>query len=265
MFRVVQEDYMKNHLTRRNFLQTMSAGAAGLGLAAGATSLPSAQASSAEEKLAILGGKPVRTEPFPSWPVIKDNDEKGWMEVLRSKNWCRASDGRYATRFEETWAKTLGAKYCVVTSCGTTALYTSLNALEVGPGDEVILPPFTFVATLNVILMQHALPVFVDSDRETSQIDARKIAAKITPRTRCIMPVHLGGNPANMDIVLEVAKHHKVPVIEDACQAHTGEWRNRRVSTLGNLGCFSFQALQKPQFGGGGRHPDQRRGVARVL
>ena len=243
---------MNNHLTRRNFLRTVSAGAAGLGLAAGSASAPAAQSSSANGKPAILGGKPVRTEPFPSWPVIKDNDEKGWMEVLRSKDWCRASNGHYATRFEETWAKTLGAKYCVVTSCGTTALYASLNAVGVGPGDEVILSPYTFVATLSVILMQHALPVFVDSDRETLQIDAGKIEAKLTSRTRCIMPVHLGGNPVNMDVVLDVAKKHKLPVIEDACQAHTGEWRNRRVSTLGDLGCFSFQVSKNLNSGEGG-------------
>jgi dTDP-4-amino-4,6-dideoxygalactose transaminase len=243
---------MKNYVTRRHFLRTTSAGAAALGLATGATFLPAAQPSSGEEKLAILGGNPVRTEHFPSWPVIKDNDEKGWMEVLHGKHWCRASNGYYATQFEEAWAHTLGAKHCVVTSCGTTALYTSLNALGVGPGDEVILPPYTFVATLNVILMQYALPVFVDSDRDTLQIDARKIEAKITPRTRCLMPVHLGGNPANMDLILEIAKKHKIPVIEDACQAHTGEWRHRRVSTLGDLGCFSFQASKNLNSGEGG-------------
>jgi len=174
------------------------------------------------------------------------------MEVLHSSEWCRAGGGHFTTRFEERWAATLGAKYCVVTSCGTTALYTSLNAVGVEPGDEVILPPYTFVATLNVILMQRALPVFVDSDRETFQIDARKIEAKITSRTRCIMPVHLGGNPVNMDLVLEVAKKHKLPVVEDACQAHTGEWRGRRVSTLGDLGCFSFQATKNLNSGEGG-------------
>ena len=243
---------MDHNLTRRHFLQTVSAGTAGLGLAAKA-GIPSASASNSEgEKLALLGGKPVRTNPFPSWPIIQENDEKGWMEVLRSKNWCRSSDGHFATRFEETWARALGAKYCVATSCGTTALYASLNALGVGPGDEVILPPYTFVATLNVILMQHALPVFVDSDRETSQIDAHKIEAKITSRTRCIMPVHLGGNPVELDVVLDVAKKHKLPVIEDACQAHTGAWRKRRVSTVGDLGCFSFQASKNLNSGEGG-------------
>jgi dTDP-4-amino-4,6-dideoxygalactose transaminase len=243
---------MNYRLTRRHFLRTMSAGATGLGLAGGAVSPRVAASGSEGEKLALLGGKPVRTDPFPSWPVVQENDEKGWMEVLHSKNWCRASDDHYTARFEETWARTLGAKYCVATSCGTTALYASLNALGVCPGDEVILPPYTFVATLNVILMQHALPVFVDSDRETSQIDAHKIEAKLTARTRCILPVHLGGNPAEMDVVLAVAKKHKLPVIEDACQAHTGAWRNRRVSTLGDLGCFSFQASKNLNSGEGG-------------
>ena len=242
---------MNVHFTRRRFLSTVSAGAAGLGLADGNTSR-ALSATSIGEKPAILRGKPVRSEPFPAWPVVLENDEKGWMEALHSKDWCRAGDGHFTTQFEEAWARTLGAKYCVVTSCGTTALYTSLNALGVGPGDEVILPPYTFVATLNVILMQYALPVFADTDRETFQIDAHKIEAKITSRTRCIMPVHLGGNPVNMDVVLEVAKRHKLPVIEDACQAHTGEWRHRRVSTLGDLGCFSFQASKNLNSGEGG-------------
>jgi dTDP-4-amino-4,6-dideoxygalactose transaminase len=243
---------MNHRLTRRHFLHTVSVGATGLGWAATAGAPAAASASSEGEKPALLGGKAVKTEPFPSWPIIQENDETGWMEVLRGKNWCRASNDHYCARFEEAWARTLGAKYCVATSCGTTALYTSLNALGVGPGDEVILPPYTFVATLNVILMQHALPVFVDSDRETSQIDAHKIEAKITARTRCLMPVHLGGNPVDLDVVLAVAQKHKLPVIEDACQAHTGAWRQRRVSTLGDLGCFSFQASKNLNSGEGG-------------
>ena len=242
---------MDSHLTRRHFLSTVSAGAVGLGLADGVTLRP-LPAGSIGEKPAILGGRPVRTEPFPAWPVVHESDEKGWMEVLHRKDWCRAGNGHFTTQFEDAWARALGAKYCVVTSCGTTALYTSLNALGVGPGDEVILPPYTFVATLNVILMQFALPVFVDTDRESFQIDARKIEAKLTSRTRCIMPVHLGGNPVDMDVVLEVARKHKLPVIEDACQAHTGEWRHRRVSTLGDLGCFSFQASKNLNSGEGG-------------
>ena len=134
---------------------------------------------------AILGGKPVRDRPFPAWPVIGENDEKAWMEVLRKGRWCRLG-GDYANEFEAAWAKTLGAKHCLAVANGTSALITSLAALGVGPGDEVIVPPYTFVATVNAVLMHHALPIFVDTDPETFQIDARKIEAAITERT----PLH---------------------------------------------------------------------------
>src|SRR5213593_2352325 len=125
-----REAAMNTQETRRRFLK---AGAAGLAAAATAPMI----LKSANEKPALLGGKPVRTEPFPSWPKIADNDERAWMEVLRKRKWNRL-DGAYAKQFEETWARTLGAKYCLATSCGTTALFTSLNALDIGPGDEVI-------------------------------------------------------------------------------------------------------------------------------
>jgi len=103
-----------------------------------------------------------------------------------------------------SWAATLGAKHCLATANGTSALIISLNALGIGPGDEVIVPPYTFVATVNAVLMQHAIPVFVDTDPETFQIDARKIEAAITERTRCILPVHVGGSPADLDAILEI-------------------------------------------------------------
>ncbi|MGA8185342.1 MAG: DegT/DnrJ/EryC1/StrS family aminotransferase, partial [Terriglobia bacterium] len=201
--------------------------------------------------LAILGGSPVRTKPFPSWPVIEQNDEKGWMQVLMTGKWNRL-DGHFAHQFETSWARLLGAKYGLATSSGTTALLTSANALGIGPGDEVIVPPYTFVATVNIVLMQHALPVFVDTDPETFQIDARKVEAAITQRTRCIIPVHLGGSAVDMDTVLDVAKRHHLFVIEDACQAHLAEWRHKKVSTLADLGCFSFQASKNLNSGEGG-------------
>lgn len=202
-------------------------------------------------KPALLGGKPVRTEPFSSWPKIGPNDEKAWSDVLHRGRWCRL-DGDYAKRFEQSWAQMLGAKGCVVTASGTTALSTSLNALGVGPGDEVIVPPYTFVATINVVMLQFAIPVFVDTDRETCQIDADKIESAITPRTKVILPVHLGGSPANLDRILDIAKRHDLAVLEDACQAHLAEWRQRKVSTIGNLGCFSFQASKNLNSGEGG-------------
>ncbi|MFI5259942.1 MAG: DegT/DnrJ/EryC1/StrS family aminotransferase [Candidatus Limnocylindrales bacterium] len=231
--------------TRRSFLGAISAAGAAVGLTG-----PRATAG-ADEPLAVLGGKPVRNRPFTSWPIIAENEERTWMDVLRKGRWCRLG-GDYADRFEETWARTLGAKHCLAVANGTSALVTSLAALGVGPGDEVIVPPYTFVATVNAVLMHHALPIFVDTDPETFQIDARKLEAAITEHTACILPVHLGGSAADLDAILAVAVGHKVPVVEDACQAHLAEWRGKKVSTLGDLGCFSFQASKNLNSGEGG-------------
>ncbi|HSM77060.1 MAG TPA: DegT/DnrJ/EryC1/StrS family aminotransferase [Bryobacteraceae bacterium] len=233
-----------DHFTRRGFNKSMLAGAAAAGFGA-------APAGAVADSPALLGGKPARTAPFPSWPKVESNDEKAWSDVLRGGKWCRL-DGDRATQFERTWAKTLGVAHCTATASGTTALFTTLNALDIGPGDEVIVPPYTFVATVNVVLLQHALPVFVDTDIDTFQIDARKIEAAITPHTRAILPVHLGGSPADMDTILSVAARHKIPVVEDACQAHLAEWRGRKVGSLGQAGCFSFQASKNLNSGEGG-------------
>lgn len=241
---------MKTKLTRRRFISSSAAGVVASGLAA-QPSITLAKTSTVDDKLAILGGPKVRATPFTAWPIADETEEKLLLEVVRSKKWGRLN-GSFVDRFEKTWAERIGAKSCLATASGTSALVAALNALEVGPGDEVIVPPYTFVATINVVLLQHALPVFVDSDRETSQIDARKIEAAITKRTRAILPVHLGGAPANLDEILAVAKKHNLPVIEDACQAHLAEWRGRKVGTLGELGCFSLQASKHLNSGEGG-------------
>mgnify|MGYP000921215185 CR=1 FL=1 len=236
-------------MKRRDFMQTAAAGTAAFTLA-GATFVPKG-ASAATAKPALLGGPKVRTEPFPSWPIIEENDEKAWMEVLRERGWCR-TQGERGAQFEKAYAEMMGAKECIATANGTSALFCSLNGLGVGPGDEVIVPPYTFVATVNVVLLQHALPIFVDTDRETSQIDAKKIEEKITENTRCIIPVHLGGNVADMDTILAVAAKHNIPVIEDACQAHLAEWKGKKVGTMGKTGCFSFQVTKNLSSGEGG-------------
>jgi dTDP-4-amino-4,6-dideoxygalactose transaminase len=236
---------MRPSSTRRGFLGAVSTAAAAVGLTGRSTT------AAADESLACLGGKPVRSTPFESWPKIAENDERAWMEVLKKGRWCRLG-GEYADRFEESWAQTLGAKHCLAVANGTSALVTSLAALGVGPGDEVIVSPYTFVATVNAVLMHHALPIFVDTDLETFQIDARKLDSAITDRTACIIPVHLGGASADLDAVLAIASQHKIPVVEDACQAHLAEWRSKKVSTLGQLGCFSFQASKNLASGEGG-------------
>lgn len=232
-----------NKPDRRRFLQATAAAPLAAPLLAGV----SANAGT----LAALGGTPVRKARFPSWPVIAKNDRDAWAKVLEEGKWCRI-DGKYCDAFEKAFAGHMGARHCTATANGTSALYASLNALGVGPGDEVLVPPYTFVATVNVVLLQYALPVFVDTDRATFQMDARKLEAAITPRTRCILPVHLGGNPANMDLILAVANKHKLPVLEDACQAHLGEWKGKKLGTLGTAGCFSFQASKNLNCGEGG-------------
>jgi dTDP-4-amino-4,6-dideoxygalactose transaminase len=208
-----------------------------------ALALRAAPGRSGADRPALLGGEPVRSKRYPSWPQSLPEDEKDWLEVLRTGRWWR-QEGHFVRDFEKAWAERLGARYCIATANGTSALMASLHALEVGPKDEVLVGPFTFIATINAILSQYALPVFVDTDPESMMIDAGKIEAAITPRVRCIMPVHLGGNVADMDRILEISKKHNIPVIEDACQAHLSEWRRRKASTLGHLGCFSFHKLK---------------------
>jgi len=233
---------MKKKLTRRRFIA--AATAAGVGLALKATG-------ASAEKPALLGGKPIRTARFPSWPVFDKTEEEAVLNVLRSGKWFRV-DGQNVKRFEEAYAQMTGAKHCLATANGTSALLASLSSLGVEAGDEVILPPYTFVACVNVILLLNALPVFVDTDPETFQIDARKIEAAITDRTRAIMPVHIGGNVADLDAIQAIARKRNLPVVEDACQAHLAEWRGRKAGTLGSAGCFSFQASKNLNSGEGG-------------
>jgi len=237
---------MSRELTRRGFIAaaTATATAAGAGLSFGGSS-------SAAEKPALLGGKRVRTKPFPSWPKMDKLEDESILKVLRSGHWFRG-DSQQVTRFEQAYAKLTGAKHCVATANGTAALVASMGALGIGPGDEVIVPPYTFVATVTSVLMHYALPVFVDSDPETFQIDPRKIEAAITDRTAALLPVHIGGSVADLDAILAIGAKHKLPVIEDACQAHLAEWKGRKVGTWGTTGCFSFQVTKNLCSGEGG-------------
>lgn len=207
--------------------------------------------SGAADKPALLGGSPVRSEPFPSWPVQDETEEQALLKVLKSGKWGRGSGGQ-VSRFEAEYAKLTGAQHCLAVANGTSALVVALHAIGVQAGDEVIVPPYTFIATVNAILAMHALPVFVDSDPETFQIDAKKVEAAITSRTALIMPVHLGGNAADLDALEDIASRRKIPILEDACQSHLAEWRKRKVGTYGKAGCFSFQASKNLNSGEGG-------------
>jgi dTDP-4-amino-4,6-dideoxygalactose transaminase len=237
------------NLTRRNFLATMSTGAIA---AVAASRVPSyANISRKASKPAILGGRAIRTKPFHGWPVWYKSAEEPVLSILRSGNWFRGR-GHTVTEFEAAYAKLLGAKRCVCTVNGTHSLLTALHTLDVGVGDEVIVSPYTFIATYNVVIGSSALPVFADTDPETFQINPDKIEERITERTKAILPVHILGLPANMDRILAIAKKHNLVVIEDACQAWLAEWRGKKVGTLGNLGCFSFQNSKHLPIGEGG-------------
>jgi len=236
---------MASELTRRRFLAAASAAGTGLALGTGPV------IAAGEEKPALLGGTPARKGPFSPWPVFDEKDEDALLKVLRTGRWYRG-DGQYVARFEAAYAERMGAKYCVATASGSTALYTSLAALGVQAGDEVILPPYTFIACVNVILALNALPVFVDTDPETFQIDPARIEPAVTDRTVAVMPVHIGGNVADLDAVLAVARRRNLAVVEDTCQSHLAEWKGRKAGTHGDTGCFSFQASKHLNAGEGG-------------
>ncbi|MFC1544912.1 DegT/DnrJ/EryC1/StrS family aminotransferase [Gemmatimonadota bacterium] len=233
-------------IDRRQFIAGSTAAIAAAG-ALGAPYVFSADAG----KPAILGGTPVRTEPFPSWPVIDKTDERLLLDSFHSRKWCRLG-AEWVDEFEKKFAGLMGVPAAVATNSGTCALNTALNVLEIGPGDEVITTPYTFVATAQVIFQLGALSVFADIDPETHMIDPARVEEKINPRTRAILPVHIGGGASDMDRLLEIGARHNIPVLEDACQAWMGEWRGRKLGSLGALGCFSFQASKNLNSGEGG-------------
>lgn len=203
------------------------------------------------ETLAIRGGKPVRTEPFPSWPVFGETEERNLLASLRSGKWGKLQ-GEEVVRFERRYAEYHQARHAVAVVNGTVALRLALVAAGIGAGDEVIVPPYTFLATASAVVEANATPVFVDIDLETFNIDPKAIEMAITPRTRAIIPVHLGGLPCDMAAIMEIARRHHLTVIEDACHAHGASYRGRRVGALGDMGVFSFQSSKNLCSGEGG-------------
>jgi len=173
---------------------------------------------------------------------IKPEIDRAVFAVLESSAFIL---GKYVEDFEKEFAAHCGASYALGVNSGTSALHLALLAAGIGPGDEVITTPFTFVATAAAIHYCGARPVYVDIDPVSFTIDPSRIEEAITPRTKVILPVHLYGQPADMDPILEIAKHHKLIVIEDAAQAHGAEYKGRRVGSIGDLGCFSFYPGKK--------------------
>ena len=200
--------------------------------------------------LAINRGTPVRTKPFPTWPTYDARDLKAFEEVYHSGSW--GVGGSKVPEFERRFAEFQGAKYGVCVNSGTAALYVALKTAGVGLGDEVITTPYTFQATVVAILMANGTPVFVDTSPDGFNIDPLKIEAAITPETKAILPVHIAGYPADMDMIMEIANRRNLVVIEDCAQAHGAEWRSRGVGSWGHLGCFSFQSSKNLCAGEGG-------------
>lgn len=235
--------------TRRQAIATASAGAV-------ATMInwkfePFTIAGREQEKLAIKGGAAVHAGKWTEWPQWNLTSEKRITEMLRSGRWWRGN-GEFVTEFEKKYAELMGARRCLATSSGTSALLVAMQALGVDAGDEVLVSPYTFIASYNVIFLHKALPVFVDTDPDTFLMDPAKIEGRITDRTTAIIPVHIYGLPADMDGVNAAAKKHGIKVIEDACQAWLAEYRGKKVGTLGDAGCFSFQNSKNLPAGEGG-------------
>src|ERR1700732_2913849 len=201
--------------------------------------------------LALLGGKKAKNKPFPAWPYYDQNEERALQEVLESRVWWR-TPGTRALDFERAFAKFHGARHGIAVTNGTAALEVAMAALGPGPGDEVIVPNFTFVATASAVLFANALPVLVDVRPDTHCLDPELTEAAITPHTNAVIAVHMGGHPADLDVLKDLASRKGIALIEDCAHAHASEWRGKRVGTFGLGGTFSFQSSKLMTAGEGG-------------
>ena len=211
-------------------------------------------------ELALLGGKPVRTQPFPAYKVIAEDDRAAVAKVVESGILSRFLGawhpdffgGPEVQAFEREWAEAFGAAHAVSVNSNTSGLFCAIGASGVGPGDEVIVSPYTMSASAVAPLVFNAVPVFADIDPVSYCLSAETIAARITPRTKAIVVVHLFGNVADMDPIMELAAKHKLTVIEDCAQAPFAVYKGRPVGTLGHLGVFSLNYHKHIHTGEGG-------------
>ena len=218
-------------------------------------------------ELALIGGPKTKSKPFPPWPHYDEQEQQALQEVLASRNWWR-TPGTKTAEFEQAFAAYHQAKHGVAVTNGTHALEVVLSALDIGADDEVIIPDFTFVATASAILFTGALPVMVDVQPDTHCIDPDLVEAAITPHTKAIIAVHMGGHPADIDRLVQIAADRGVPLVEDSAHAHGSEWRGVKVGTAGIAGTFSFQASKLMTAGEGGiiiTNNDAFEGLARSV
>ncbi len=239
-------------LTRRQFIAAASAGSVA---AVTSGTIPAyGNLTNKASKLAILGGQPVRqNKAWPEWPYWDDEVLDSLMKTAKSRIWCRIQSPSGAVpTFEKEYAKLTGARFCVATGSGTQALHTCVEAMGIGPGDEVITSPYTDPGTIASILSARALPVLADLDPASYQLDPDEVERRINENTRALMPVHMMGQPADMRRIMAIARKHNLKVIEDACQAHLAEFDGKTLGTIGDVGCFSFQSSKVIACGEGG-------------
>ena len=211
-------------------------------------------------QLALFGGKPVRKVPFPKHPIITSDEKNAVLEVLDSGNLSTfvASPGEFflggkkIKEFEKKFAQKIGTKFAVAFNSATSALHAAVVAIDVKPGEEVIVPPYTFTSTATSVLMHNAIPVFADIKNDTYCIDPKSIEKNITKLTKGITAVHLFGHSCDMDEILQISKKHDLKIIEDCAQSIGGEYKNRKLGTMGDCSIFSFQESKTIMTGEGG-------------
>lgn len=202
-------------------------------------------------QLALLGGEPIRLQPFPAWPVWGQEEVDALTRVVRSGKWGMLQ-GSEVQRFQDRFAELHEARFGICVNSGTTALRIGLQAAGIGRGDHVIVPAYTFVASATAILEAGAVPIFVDIDLDTFNIDPEDAERRATPETRAILPVHFAGRPVDWDALSRVAARHDWAIVEDAAQAWGAAWKERPVGALGAAGAFSFQSSKNITSGEGG-------------
>ncbi|MCX6222661.1 MAG: DegT/DnrJ/EryC1/StrS family aminotransferase [Bacteroidia bacterium] len=204
-----------------------------------------------KQNLAINGGPKTIDKNF-AWPIYDETDVDAVAEIIRSGKWGNPDCGDAVEAFEKEFASFCGTKYALTCVNGSVALRLALIACGVKPGDEVIVTPYTFIATASIVLEANCVPVFVDIDPDTYNLNSVEIEKAITNRTKAIIPVHFAGQACDMDAIMAIARKHHLRVIEDACHGHGAEYKGKKLGSIGDAGCFSFQSSKNLTSGEGG-------------